>query len=269
MAGEINQNPVTTVTIDSAAYFDLDNWTGAAFESQRVPISVMHDQIARNIMNANLVQGADRNHDSNGKTQSFTNGKQFSMTSAFAPASLGSFEFGGFGTTLSDQLLNIKNGSGTVNTTFYGNSGVRHFGHMGINVTPSSVTQQFIFGDNSSYGLLVQGASTTASIGVDGVSGNSTNLFLGLKLNGGKTGIRIQDNVIAATAERPAYVADITGSNTADNIGALLDVQNPGAGEALAIEVLNGLIVSVNMPTSSAGLPTGTIWNNSGVLNIT
>jgi hypothetical protein len=29
-----------------------------------------------------------------------------------------------------------------------------------------------------------------------------------------------------------------------------------------------GFIIMTNLPTSSAGLPTGAIWNNGGVLNI-
>ena len=30
----------------------------------------------------------------------------------------------------------------------------------------------------------------------------------------------------------------------------------------------DGVIIASNLPTSSAGLPTGALWNNSGVINI-
>ena len=38
---QINQYPITTVEIDELGFFDLDNWTGSLFESQKVPVSVM------------------------------------------------------------------------------------------------------------------------------------------------------------------------------------------------------------------------------------
>ena len=41
-----------------------------------------------------------------------------------------------------------------------------------------------------------------------------------------------------------------------------------GGDENQAIFIDNGLIMSPNIPTSSAGLPTGAMWNNSGVVNI-
>lgn len=42
-----------------------------------------------------------------------------------------------------------------------------------------------------------------------------------------------------------------------------------GSSSTAILEILNnGNIITRNLPTSSAGLPTGALWNNSGVLNI-
>ena len=254
MSGKLSGYPVEGTTVDTLARFDMSNWTGAALQSQWISKANLQNAISLNLFNSNLVQDANRNHDSNGFTQSFTNGKQFSMTSAFAPASLGSFEFGGFGTNGSDQLMNIKNGSNANAISAYGDQSVRFSGHTSVNTNTSTAAQIYLFGDNSAYGLLAQGASTVGTIAVDGVSANSPNLFMGIKLNGGKTGIRIQDNVIAATANRSAFVADITGSNTLDNIGVLLDVQNGGGGGAIAIDITNG---DIRLPSNALGF-TGT-----------
>jgi len=60
-------------------------------------------------------------------------------------------------------------------------------------------------------------------------------------------------------------------SGSEDNIGIQIDVSGhaDGANNNVAIEVINGLIKVVGMPTSSAGLPSNTIWSDGGTLKIT
>ena len=55
-----------------------------------------------------------------------------------------------------------------------------------------------------------------------------------------------------------------------DNIGIQIDVSGhaDGINNNVAIEVINGLIKVAVMPTSSAGLPTNTIWSDGGTLKI-
>ncbi|MFT5450626.1 MAG: hypothetical protein ACI9N9_000103 [Enterobacterales bacterium] len=237
MAGEINENPVTTVTIDPAGYFDLDNWTGAAFESQRVPISVMQAQIGLNIMNSNLVQAADRNHDSGGFTQSFTNGKQFSMTSGFAPASLGSFEFGGFGTSGTDQLVNIKNGSGTVNTTFFGDKSVKFFGDLGINGNPLvGSAQSTMYANSGAYGHYITGTHAVANYATQSTNTTAHNFFSSKTTRNGF----FAEGDVSGTVDRFGFNASFLTTNTADNYGIKLDAVNPGAGNAYAMWIKNG-----------------------------
>jgi len=51
---QINQYPVTAVTIEDASFFDIDQWTGAAFESQKVPATLMASVFGVNIGNSDL-----------------------------------------------------------------------------------------------------------------------------------------------------------------------------------------------------------------------
>jgi len=74
-----------------------------------------------NIMNANLTADDDRNQDMNGKVMSFTNGKQFKWLNNVAPTiGEGSFDFSAYGSTSSDILWRLKNGTGSVKAKVLG-----------------------------------------------------------------------------------------------------------------------------------------------------
>lgn len=60
--------------------------------------------------------------------------------------------------------------------------------------------------------------------------------------------------------------AQVRGSGTTNATTTLL-VENSSSTEAFKI-LDNSAIIMANLPTSSAGLATGQLWNNSGVLNI-
>ena len=51
---QINQYPITAVTIEDESFFDIDQWTGAAFESQKVPTTLMASVFGVNIGNSDL-----------------------------------------------------------------------------------------------------------------------------------------------------------------------------------------------------------------------
>jgi len=51
---QINQYPITAVTIEDESFFDIDQWTGAAFESQKVPATLMASVFGVNIGNSDL-----------------------------------------------------------------------------------------------------------------------------------------------------------------------------------------------------------------------
>lgn len=88
----------------------------------------------------------------------------------------------------------------------------------------------------------------------------TTKVFL-VEDNGGAEAFRI-------TNDRQTYAKrlNITGTGGTSATTALLVENSVGAD---ALEIRNdSVIIMANLPTSSAGLPTGAIWNNSGVLNI-
>jgi len=59
-----------------------------------------------------------------------------------------------------------------------------------------------------------------------------------------------------------------TGGANGITRGLFIDPTLTSAADFRAIETTNGKVVFGNLPTSAAGLPSGAIWNNSGVINI-
>lgn len=59
-----------------------------------------------------------------------------------------------------------------------------------------------------------------------------------------------------------------TGGASGITRGLYINPTLTAAADYRAIHTTQGNIVFENLPTSSAGLPTGALWNNSGVINI-
>jgi hypothetical protein len=59
-----------------------------------------------------------------------------------------------------------------------------------------------------------------------------------------------------------------TGGANGITRGLYVNPTLTSAADFRAIETTNGKVIFGNLPTSSAGLPTGAIWNNGGVINI-
>jgi len=161
MGLQINQYPNTTVSLDPLAVFDVDNWTGAAFQSEQVPMSVMEGAFSKNIINSDLTQTANRVQDFAGFQQYWKNNNQLVIESSSTPVSGANMEIQGFGTTSSDELVNIQNNLGTVNTTFYGDGGLRKFGKTGHGIAPSPSIDYFL-SSTTAYGFYKSGASSVA-----------------------------------------------------------------------------------------------------------
>jgi len=79
------------------------------------------------------------------------------------------------------------------------------------------------------------------------ICGDSNDLGIGLKTN-------------------PSAKVHIKSKGSTSATSALL-VENSSGTDALEVRD-DSVIIMANLPTSSAGLPTGAIWNNSGVINI-
>jgi hypothetical protein len=72
-----------------------------------------------------------------------------------------------------------------------------------------------------------------------------------------------------------AVIAGTAYSTTGNGNGGAVLIQSgqrrtagSGVDGNITIDALTGYLILSNIPTSSAGLPTGAVWNNSGVLNI-
>ena len=91
-------------------------------------------------------------------------------------------------------------------------------------------------------------ASVIHTFNVDG-----TTIFKGTAVVGSEK-ISLQDDTLVKGSDTSASTTGFKVTNSANSSG--LEVKN------------NGVINASNLPTSSAGLSSGDIWNNSGVLNI-
>jgi hypothetical protein len=141
---------------------------------------------------------------------------------------------------------------------------------------------------NGSDGNLLVGAegNDNLSIKTDGTSQFNDNLKIGSGSIGGTAArLKVRGNslttgecfifedsggreILRGSNNRQLYsrTLNITGLGATSATTALL-VENSSSTEAL--KVLDDLaIIMANLPTSSAGLATGQLWNNSGVVNI-
>jgi hypothetical protein len=59
-----------------------------------------------------------------------------------------------------------------------------------------------------------------------------------------------------------------TGTSTSIVRGLYVNPTLTAAADFRAIETTNGKVIFGNLPTSSAGLPTGAIWNDAGTIKI-
>jgi hypothetical protein len=122
----------------------------------------------------------------------------------------------------------------------------------------NSLTTDFIFAlsDNLSIGstfrIVNDGGSLSNGFSrtIFGVYGGVTNNSVGIGMGSSIPTAKLQ--IIGSDSTSSNYALKIDNSTT----NALFYVRN------------DGVILANNLPTSSAGLPSGAIWNNSGVLNI-
>ncbi len=86
---------------------------------------------------------------------------------------------------------------------------------------------------------------------------------------GGANGKAVDILMSASSASSYGLYVTSRNSGPIQKYGIRVDITGAnGSAKNRAIYVENGLIISPNMPTSSAGLPPGTFWNNGGVINI-
>lgn len=161
----------------------------------------------------------------------------------------GKAQFGATSSFQGNNGITVDNGgSSSFDFLTLSNSGIVHAkigrgGHSGFGETtdPGSFMRVRSEGGTGNYrnGLLLE--QTIASTGV-------------VK----SIGMKVVNNSVTAIGSEP-------------NVGVQYNVTGhlDGVEANFAIDILAGLIRVDGMPTSSVGLPVGTIWSNLGVLNIT
>lgn len=111
------------------------------------------------------------------------------------------------------------------------------------------------------YGAILNKTGSAANV-VATTNVINSRCFVGLKTNTGNQNVLLTNTASSGLSE----CITLVGTGTAiTKTGMSVDVT--GATNNVAINVKNGL-VTMNLPTSSAGLPANTLWNDSGTLKI-
>jgi hypothetical protein len=185
----------------------------------------------------------------------------------------------GSGTTASTTALLVENSAGTAALTIKDNLSATFGGALtsSSNITTTATVQ----GGNINAANILYIGNYQSSIKSNGSGiiqlqntaendfsrlqfGGATSSFPSLKRNGTAIDVRLADDSNYAQFNTGATFIKGSGSTFATN--SLL-VQNSAGNDALQVRD-DRVIIMVGIPTSAAGLPSGAIWNNSGVINI-
>jgi hypothetical protein len=222
-----------------------------------------------NFFNTDLLADADRAHDADGFGVSVANlSHWWSDASDFAP-SLGraSHEWWGYGSGGSDVLTRVRNGAGTLAHEILGDTSQIAYGPMYFQTTTQGIDKSssanavrifksgagdWNFGWN--YNEL-RAFGTFASDSIEINNDNSESYFTQIDSTTGrkwKFGHKAGDGSIAGKI----------GGGLVDTEIVSID-KNDGM-----FKLSLGLFKLTGIPTSSAGLASGTVWNDSGTLKI-
>ena len=225
--------------------------------------------LGANLGNSDLQLTGNRLLDFDSNTMGWLNIKEFIAEATTLP-SLGnsSFEFKAFGNTAADYNFIVGNQTQD-HTIWYGDGYLKHNGmieasNIGIGTTANASRGLYIVQSGSDIGIYSQTSSGDAGYFLSYIG-------RGLTVSGGAYGgvFTSYGNAIDASGD----VYGVVGQSP--NVGAyfyptavggigLKAIQNTGA---FAIET-TGHVKMLSLPTSSAGLASGEIWNDSGNLKI-
>jgi hypothetical protein len=170
----------------------------------------------------------------------------------------------GSGSTSGTTGFAVQN-SGATNLLKITNDGVLNFGTQYLQLLPTSNGSSV---NTSGRGLLINSSAGGQAVGVLRIVGNSTitsgtdwgfavaHTFSPTSGTGLHSGISITQTI------------NQTGGANGITRGLYVNPTLTDAADFRAIETTNGKIIFGNLPTSSAGLPTGAIWNDAGTIKI-
>ena len=207
MGLQINEYTNTATALDPLAFFDCDNWTGSAFQSEKVPMSVMESAFTKNIINSNLTQTGNRVQDFAGFTQYWKNNNQLIVESASTPVGGYNFEFKGFGTTSSDNILLVEDNIGNDIIWMKGDRSVSvPSGFLGVGTTAVGAG----FGGHR---VNVQGGAGGNAINIFNPAINKSCVYssMGASGSGSSYGFFAQSTNVSGTTIKTGFNADIQG----------------------------------------------------------
>lgn len=239
MGLQINQYPNTATALDPLAVFDADNWTGSAFQSEQVPMPVMEAAFTKNIINSNLTQTANRVQDFAGFTQYWKNNNQLTIDSSSTPLSGANMEFQGFGTTASDEIINVKNNLGATNTKFYGDGLLKNFNRMSVGAASGGFTTVSMHvKDSKANGVYVEAQTNNFNAHTAVLTGYTGSIgYTSKNIYANSVGFYAQQGFTSNGLCVGAHL-EMDSVNTGTNNSLLLDARNGGTN--LAIDILRG-----------------------------
>ena len=149
-----------------------------------------------------------------------------------------------------------------------------------FNWSGQAAGNEFVLNTSSSKRLIITGGHPNGFLKIwSDSSAFSIMHFYSLTLaanNGSNAALRIQFNGATSFAKDvyigtsigtfPTAKLDVQGAGST-SASTDFKVRNSSGTEAMSVRG-DSVIIMANLPTSSAGLATGALWNNSGVLNI-
>lgn len=247
------------------------SWNGVGWDSKKIKPNNVG---GKNFANANLTLTANRTHDGDSNRLIMAKFKDMTFETFIAPTlGLASLNFNGFGSSASDLTHEFNSDNGTT-ARMYGDNTTRYFGSVTMNTI-----QPIYFGGNTQ-GINKNGsANAVQAFNASGSWVFGWN-FAELRAFGTMASNSVEINN-DATESYFTQIQSTTGrqwkyghkggdgSITGKIGGLLVDTEIVKIDKTNgSFDLLLGLIRLIGIPTSSAGLPSGTLWNDSGTIKI-
>lgn len=247
----------------------IASWNGTNWTSKKIK----PDNVGgKNFANANLTFTGNRSHDGDSNRLTMAKFKDMTFETFIAPTlGLASLNFNGFGNSASDLTHEFNSDAG-VTMRMYGDNSSTYYGSVLMNGN-----HQLQFGSGSQYIRKNPSANGTEFIN------NGGSISFGF--NNGQVfmqGNFDYDSIQCINSQTTSYFTQQNGNyawrfGKNGNDGSIRGSIGDGFSNTEivsikqtdgAVDFLLGLIRLTGIPTSSAGLPTGTLWNDSGTIKI-
>jgi hypothetical protein len=240
------------------------SWNGSTWDSKKIKPNNVG---GKNFANANLTLTGNRSHDGDSNRLTMAKFKDMTFETFIAPTlGLASLNFNGFGSGSSDLTHQFNSDAGVIHR-MYGDTSQIAYGPFYFETTTQGINKNssanavrifkagagdWTFGWNFAE---LRAFGTFASNALEINNDNSESYFTQIESTTGrqwKFGHKGGDGSIAGKI----------GGSLVDTEIVKIDRTNG------SFDLSLGLIKLIGVPTSSAGLPAGTLWNDSGTIKI-